>query len=181
MAPDREAGGLVSASRAFKSYLSPFIIIIVEGKVIIALIVDLEILFVVVGNDHVVVIIVSAVLGEASRHLAGCGRFFLVLGILDDHVIVLADEFLGFFLVVLFVLDLFDLGAFIVVVPDDGVVLFVGIVIILGHGLHGGAGGFRLHLGDGGADHFVFRIKFSAAFGANCRALVEIVEPRLAG
>src|SRR3990167_7778654 len=151
-------------------------VFVVDGEIVVAVlvIVDLEFLVIIVGDDHVIVVVLGAVLGEAGGHLARYCGFFLVLGVLDDHVIVFANEFLGLFLV-LFFLD------FVFVLPDDGVILLLDLLVILGDGLHGGASSLCLHLGDGGADHLVFGVEFGAAFRADGRAFVEVVESRFAG
>src|SRR3990167_6141136 len=158
-------------------------VFVVDGEIVVAVlvIVDLEFLVIIVGDDHVIVVVLGAVLGEAGGHLARYCGFFLVLGVLDDHVIVFANEFLGLFLVLFFLDFVFGLGGFVFVIPDDGVILLLDLLVILGDGLHGGAISLCLHLGDGGADHLVFGVEFGAAFRADGRAFVEVVESRFAG
>ncbi len=183
MAPDREAGGIVCAPRAFKPYFSPLVIIITAAdfEVVIGVVVfvDFEFFVIVIGNDQTVFVRFGAVIRHAARDLAGGRLFFFLTGAFDDHVIVFAHEFLGFFFVFL---GLFlGFGGVFLIIPDDGVVLFLGVVIIIFDGFDGGAGGLGLHFRDGRADDFVFRIELRAAFGADGGAFVKVVESRLAG
>jgi hypothetical protein len=159
------------AGRAFQALI--FILIVEHERIIIIVVIDAERIVIVIGEHRVIiVVIVDAFLGEAGRHL-GTGRLFLVVigCAFEDYFGFFAAEFLGIFLIIDFVFVVV-----IVALALDGNVLVLVVIFVVIVRLDGGAGSFRLHLGDRGLDDLVLRVEFISAFGANSGAFVEVVK-----
>ena len=167
------------AGRAFQALI--FILIVKNEWIIIVVIISIDverIIVLVIIQDSVVIVIIDAFFGEASRHL-GAGCFFLIVfrRAFENDFGFIATEFLGVFLVIDFVFVVivgvvfalaFTLGA------DEFLVFVIIIVVIIR--LDGGASSFCLHLRDRGFDNLVFGIELIAAFWTNSGAFVEVVK-----